>query len=192
MKYIIYCRKSSEDDTRQAQSLETQLSLLEGYVEKTGLIVTEKLQESKSAKNDNNRPLFNSMLSKIRDRKAEGILVAHIDRLSRNGTESAMIMKLFEEGLLKEIRTPSRIYNSIQDLLYMDFDFVFAAHYSRNLSIRVKEGIQNKLKKGEFPNQAPTGYLNKEGKIYPDPAKVPYVKRAYELYATGNYSLNQL
>lgn len=192
MKYIIYCRKSSEDDSKQMQSLETQFTLLDEYAKRADLAVVDILQESRSAKNDNNRPLFNSMIERIKKGEIDGILVAHIDRLSRNGLESALITKLVEEGQLKEIRTPSKTFSSVQDLLYMDFDFVFAAHYSRNLSIRVKEGIQNKLKKGEFPNMAPTGYLNKEGKIYPDPAKVLYVKRAYELYATGNYSLNQL
>jgi site-specific DNA recombinase len=192
MKYIIYCRKSSEDDTKQIQSLETQEALLDEYAQKANLIVVDRLHESRSAKNDNNRPLFNLMMEKIENDEAHAILVAHIDRLSRNGTESAKIMKLFEQGALKEIRTPSRIYSSIQDLLYMDFDFVFAAHYSRNLSIRVKEGLQTKLNKGEFPSKAPLGYLNKEGKIYPDPQYAPFIVKTFELYVTGNYSLKQL
>jgi hypothetical protein len=98
---------------------------------------------------------------------------------------------LFDEGKLKEIRTPSKIYNS-RDILYMDFDFVFAAHYSRNLSIRVKEGNLTKLKRGEFPNRAPFGYINKNGKIYPNPPKSETVKKIFELYATGKYNLRQL
>ena len=109
MKYIIYCRKSSEDDSKQIQSLETQESLLMDYSKKADLMVVDVLHESRSAKNDNNRPLFNSMLEKIENGALDGILVAHIDRLSRNGTESAKIMKLFEQGSLKEIRTPSKI-----------------------------------------------------------------------------------
>lgn len=192
MKYIIYCRKSSEDESHQVQSLETQIALLDEYSKKWDLNIVDRLHESRSARNDNHRPLFSSMIERIKKGEVEAILTAHIDRLSRNGSESAMIIKLFEEGKLKEIRTPSKIYNSIQDLLYMDFDFVFASHYSRNLSIRVKEGIQTKLKKGEFPNRTPIGYFNKEGKIYPDPIYSLPVKRAFELYATGEYSLKQI
>lgn len=192
MKYIIYCRKSSEGDRKQMQSLETQLSLLDEYAKRAGLTVVDTLQESRSAKNANHRPLFNSMIDRIKKGEINGILVAHIDRLSRNGFESALIAKLIEEGQLKEIRTPQKIFSSVQDLLYMGIDFVLATHFSRMLSVRVKEGIQTKLKKGEFPNRAPVGYFNKEGKIYPDPAKALYVKKAYELYVTGNYSFNQV
>lgn len=192
MNYIIYCRKSSEDDSKQIQSLETQQSLLADYAKRADLNVVDTLHELRSAKNDNNRPLFNSMLAKIENGEIDGILVAHIDRLSRNGIESAKIIKLFEQGLLKEIRTPSRIFNSVQDLLYMDFDFVFASHYSRNLSIRVKEGMKTKLKKGEYPGQAPLGYLNNNKNIYPDPEIAPLVKKAFELYASGKCSLKEI
>ncbi|MBP9759306.1 recombinase family protein [Candidatus Dojkabacteria bacterium] len=192
MKYIIYCRKSSEDEDRQAQSLETQLSLLTECAKRNNLNVLDILQESRSAKNPNNRPLFNLMLKKIKNGQVNGILVAHIDRLSRNGNESAQITNLLESGQLKEIRTPSNIFNSAQDILYMDINFAFSSYYSRNLSIRVKEGNFNKLQKGEFPNRAPFGYLNKDGKIYPSPPNSETVKKIYELYATGNHNLRQL
>ena len=109
MKYIIYCRKSSEDDSHQVQSLETQITLLDELAKRSNLDVVDRLQESRSAKNVDNRPLFNSMIERVKNGEIDGLLVAHIDRLSRNGSESALITKLFEDGLLKEIRTPSKI-----------------------------------------------------------------------------------
>ncbi|MBI3379450.1 recombinase family protein [Candidatus Gottesmanbacteria bacterium] len=192
MKYIAYCRKSSEEETKQIQSLETQERELLEYAKENNLEIVKILKESKSAKTDGNRPLFSLMLNDIRSGVTNALLVLHTDRLSRNGIESGQIVKLFEEGYLKEIRTPTRIYNSVQDMLYMDFDFVFASHYSRNLSQRVKEGVKTKLLKGEYPSYAPIGYVNKETKIYPDPLRAKYIKTAYELYSTGEYSLKQL
>ena len=192
MKYIIYCRKSSEDEDRQAQSLETQLSLLEECAKRDSLDVVDVLQESRSAKNSNNRPQFNSMIERIKNNEVDGILVAHLDRLSRNGSESAIITNLLEQGKLKEIKTPSNTFNSAQDILFMDINFAFSSYYSRNLSIRVKEGNLTKLKRGEFPNRAPFGYINKDGKIHPNPPKSETVKKIFELYATGNYNLRQL
>lgn len=192
MRYIIYCRKSSEEETKQIQSLETQERMLLEYSQKNNLSITDVIKESKSAKTDGNRPLFTLMLERLHKNEAEGLLVSHIDRLSRNGIESSQIIKLFEEGVLKEIRTPSRIYNSVQDMLYMDFDFVFASHYSRNLSIRVREGIQTKLLKGEYPSYAPIGYINHNAKIFPDPLRSEYISLAFDLYSTGSYSLTQL
>ncbi len=192
MKYFIYCRKSSEEETKQIQSLETQERMLTEYADKYNLEIVEILKESKSAKTDGNRPLFSSMLERIKNKEASGVLVLHTDRLSRNGIESGQLIKLFEMGFIKEIRTPSRTYNSVTDMLYIDFDFVFAAHYSRNLSIRVKEGIETKLQKGEYPSYSPVGYVNKVGKIYPDPLREKHIQKAYKLYNSGEYTLKQI
>lgn len=74
----------------------------------------------------------------------------------------------------------------------MDFDFVFAAHYSRNLSIRVKEGNKTKLSKGEYIGCPPLGYLYQKGKLIPDPLSAKHIKKAFMLYSTGQYTLKQL
>lgn len=192
MKYIIYCRRSSEEESKQVQSLETQERELLEYASKHNLQIKEVIKESKSAKTDGNRPLFTKMLENISHGEASGLLVLHIDRLSRNGIESGEIIKLFEGGLLEEIRTPSRIYSSAQDMLYMDFDFVFAAHYSRNLSIRVKEGNKTKLSKGEYIGCPPLGYLYDKARLVLDPLSAKHVKKAFELYGSGSYTLKQL
>ena len=112
MKYFIYCRRSSEEESKQVQSLETQERELLQYASKHNLQIEEIIKESKSAKTDGNRPLFTNMLEKISQGAASGLLVLHIDRLSRNGIEAGALVKLFESHLLEEIRTPSRIYSS--------------------------------------------------------------------------------
>lgn len=192
MKYFIYCRRSSEEESKQVQSLETQERELHEYATKYNLEIKEIIKESKSAKTDGNRPLFTKMFDAISHGEASGILVHHIDRLSRNGIESGMIIKLFESGLLQEIRTPSRIYASVQDMLYMDFDFVFASHYSRNLSNRVKEGNKTKLLKGEYIGCPPLGYIYQKAKLVPDPLSAKHIKKGFTLYATGQYTEKQL
>ncbi len=192
MKYFIYCRKSSEEESRQVQSLETQETALREYASKHNLEIVEVIKESKSAKREGNRPLFTKMLDRIRRGDANAILVHHVDRLSRNGIESGIITSLFDAGLLNEIRTPTQSYRSVTDMLYIDFDFVFAAHYSRNLSIRVKEGMKTKLAKGEYPTKAPPGYFNKNKQIFIDPPQARFIRMAFELYSSGSYSLRQL
>ena len=192
MKYIIYCRKSSEEETRQIQSLETQERILTEYAIKNSFNVVDIIKESRSAKTNNNRPLFTSMLHRIQKGEADCLFVIHVDRLSRNLIEAGEIIKLHEEGYLKEIRTPTNLYNSVTTMLYMGFDFLFASHFSRDLSEKVKAGIQTKLLKGEYPSYAPLGYVNKEAKIYPDLVRIKYIKTSFELYSTGEYSLKQL
>lgn len=189
LKYLGYARKSSEDKDRQAQSIDTQTAILKEYARKHEINLVDILMESKSAKDDGNRPMFTSLLDRLKSGEANAIFVAHIDRLARNGIEAGQLIKLFLAGNIKEILTPSKCYNTIQDLLYLDIEFAFASDYSRRLSLRVKEGIQAKLNRGEYPNLAPIGYTNKNGKIIPDPSTAPLVTQLFSEYATGNYSI---
>lgn len=189
MKYLAYNRKSTDESGNQILSLDTQRAITDHIAQQSGLEVLETIQEARSAKIAGNRPLFISMLSRIRDGEAEGIIVAHLDRLSRNERELADIIDLIQDKKLKEVRTKEKIYNSVDDIYYMGIDLIGAAQFSRKLSVRVKEGIQTKLNRGEFPTRAPIGYINKQAKIYPDPKYSHYIKLAYSLYAEGAYSL---
>ena len=191
MKYIIYCRRSSED-TKQSQSLETQLNILHDFVVRNNLEVVDKIVESKSAKEDGIRTGFTELLNRIAKGDADGILVAHIDRLSRNGTDSAKLTKLLTSGKLKAIRTPSKVYDTSKDILMMEIELAMAAEYSRNLGIRIKEGNANKLRKGGFVGWAPIGYVNRDGKIVPDPKRAKFIRQAFELFAQGSSSLKEL
>ena len=68
-----------------------------------------------------------------------------------------------------------------------------AKQYIDNLSEEVIKGQTENAKEGIYPSTAPLGYLNTDdghGKriIVVDEVRAPYIKRAFELYATGTYS----
>ena len=194
MKYFIYCRKSSEEGNRQAQSLGTQQRILLDYVNQQKLEVVDIIKESKSARTDQNRPLFTNMLERVEKGEANAILVVHTDRLARNLIDAGHVVKLIENGNLKEVRTPTSVFNDVQSLMYMGFEFIFASHYSRDLAVKVKAGNESKLLKGEYPSYAPIGYINiMSGKgIEPDPIRAQFITRAFELFSSGEYSIKTL
>jgi site-specific DNA recombinase len=64
MKYFIYCRKSSEEEERQALSIESQLIELREFAQKEALTVVRDYTESKSAKTLG-RPVFEEMIPAI-------------------------------------------------------------------------------------------------------------------------------
>jgi hypothetical protein len=67
-------------------------------------------------------------------------------------------------------------------------------YFVDNLSENTKRGLRQKLRKGEMLGYAPLGYLNdlRTHTMVKDPQRFRLVKKIFELYATGNYSLKDL
>ena len=65
MKFILYCRKSTDTDDKQSLSLGSQEKELKELAVKEGYEIVETLFESKSAKAPG-RPVFNDMIKKIK------------------------------------------------------------------------------------------------------------------------------
>ena len=71
---------------------------------------------------------------------------------------------------------------------------LMAKNYVDKLSEETRKGMLEKAEQGIYPSFAPYGYLNQtnaDGKkeVTIDPDTAPFIKRLFELYATGNYSL---
>ena len=71
---------------------------------------------------------------------------------------------------------------------------VIASNYVNNMLEDSRRGFYGRLKQGLYPLKAPMGYIdNGKGKVKtPDPVKAPLVKKMFELYAYGNFSVEQL
>jgi site-specific DNA recombinase len=71
-----------------------------------------------------------------------------------------------------------------------------AKNYVDNLSEETKKGMLEKAEQGTYPSCAPYGYMNviEEGRktLAIDPEAAPHIKKMFELYATGQYSLLSL
>lgn len=191
MKYILYARKSSEDENKQLLSLESQLSNMQKLAKDLNLNVVATFTESKSAKAPDKRPDFAKMLRMIEKGEANGILCWKLDRLSRNPVDSGKIHWLLQQGIIKVIQTSEQRYLPEDDAILFNVISGFANQYVRNLSKDVKRGMKTKLENGDYPNYAKIGYVNDKinKKILIDQERGKYIKRAFELYATGSYSL---
>ena len=193
MKYILYARKSTDTEDKQVLSLESQEQELLEVARREGLEVVSILRESRSAK-EPGRPVFNTVLKDISKGKADAILCWKIDRLTRNPVDGGQIQWLLQNRKIKCIRTFDRTYNPSDNVLLMSIEQAMATQYVRDLSELVKRGNRAKLARGEWPNHAPFGYLNDKATktIKIDKRLAPYVMRAFELYATGGYTLQQI
>ncbi len=217
MKYIIYCRKSSESEDKQILSIDSQKRELLEIAKKDNLNIVKIFAESKSAYK-RGREEFNKMIQMIENGQADAILVYHITRIARNMTDGGIVIDMLKDKVLKEIRTPSQIYNKDSSKeFFLTLEFAMSKKSSDDTSEFVKRDLKAKILKGEYPSLAPIGYLNidKEGKIAgkhyrlekqqllesngkklkriePDPILAPNLANIFEMYAKGIYTISYM
>ncbi len=190
---ILYCRKSSEAADRQVASIESQKDNLLELAEKSGLTDVKIFIESTSAK-EPGRPEFAKMVALIKANPGSTLLVWKLDRLARNPVDEGEIKWLLQIRTIAKIVTPERTYYPEDNSLIASVEFGMATQYIKDLSMNIKRGNRSRLERGGLPGPAPIGYLDnrqtKQKEI--DQTKAPLVQQAFELYATGGYSLKQL
>ena len=194
MKYFIYTRKSTDSEERQVLSIESQISELKEFAAKEKLEIVASLSEAKTAK-EPGRTVFGEMLARIEKGEAQGILAWHPDRLARNSIDGGKIIYLLDTGKIKDLKFPTFWFDSTpQGKFMMNIAFGQSKYYIDNLSENIKRGHRAKLRKGIWPNFAPLGYSNnpKTRAIDVDSEKAPFVRKAFELYSTGEYTLKAL
>ena len=194
MSYFLYARKSTDDEDRQVLSIEAQLVELRQYAKRENLVVLKELVEAKTAKKPG-RPIFNAMLVEIERGLADGIIAWHPDRLARNSVDGGKIIYLVDQKVIKDLRFPTfRFDDSAQGKFMLSIAFGQSKYYIDALSENIRRGIRLKLSKGIWPQWAPIGYLNerKTRTIALDEGKAPFIKRVFELYSTGRFTLEEI
>ena len=193
--YFLYARKSSEAEERQALSIEAQLTELGDFAKREGIKIKEQFIESKSAKQPG-RSEFNRMLECVyASKEPVGILSWHPDRLARNSVDGGQIIYLIDIGKVSALKFPTFWFEPTpQGLFMLQVAFGQSKYYSDNLSQNIKRGIRQKLRRGEYYNKAPWGYVNnhKTRNIEPHPLQSKIIRRAFEEYATGQHTFKSL
>lgn len=174
-------------------SLEAQREAISAFASRHDLSISRWFEEKETAAK-RGRPIFNEVVRLLRRGKADGLIVHKIDRSARNFADWAKIGDLADAGVSIHFASESLDFTSRGGRLAADVQAVVAADYIRNLREESIKGLTGRLKQGLYPFRAPIGYLD-NGRGNPktlDPERAPLVKRAFELYATRNYSLRKL
>jgi len=199
LEYVIYCRKSSEGEDKQVQSLDTQLRELSEHAERNKLNIVEVISESKSAFKTG-REGFNRMMGLFASGKANAILVVRGNRISRNPIDAGYVISLMDKKKLLYIRTPhSTCYTSSStDKMMIALELIFSKKDSDDKGDMVKEGQRTKAIKGYPHGLASMGFVNDKTeekgnrKWLVDKIRLPVVKEMLDMFLSGNYSGTQL
>jgi len=194
VRYCLYARKSTESEERQVLSIDSQIKEMLQLAEREGLEVVSMKRESHSAKETDQRPVFNEIIGEIRAGKYNGILTWAPDRISRNAGDLGKVVDLMDSGGLQEIRTYSQSFRNNPNEKFLLMILGSQAKLENdNRGINVKRGLRTRVEMGMWPGIAPTGYLNqkhmdKKCQVIIDPERGPIIKKAFEKVAYENWS----
>ena len=174
-------------------SIDAQLSELNAISQQSGMVVVETFTESKSAK-EPGREVFNEMIRRIERGEANAIMTWKLDRLARNFYDGGKLIGLLQRGVIQEIRTFEKSYLPSDNVLMIAVELGMANQYVRDLSLNIRRGIREKIRRGIYSGKAPLGYYNEPTlrTIEPHPKTFKKLKRIFELFATGEYSLTAI
>lgn len=197
-KAVLYARVSSDRQEREGFSIPAQQKLIKEYAAKKNIKIVAEFVEAETAKKAG-RKQFKEMIQFLKKNKSvNAILVEKTDRLYRNLKDYVLLDEI--EGLEIHFCKNGDVLSeksSSQDKFMHGIRVLMAKNYIDNLSEEIKKGLKEKAEQGFCPTKAPIGYLNitkKDGKriIVPDEKTAPFIKRAYELYATGTMTYSKI
>lgn len=201
MKAVLFARVSSKDQEETGYSLPSQQKLLKSYAERKKFRIAKVFSISESASGKSQREIFNEMMNYLQKQNIKIIICEKVDRLTRNFKDAVLIDDWLEKDEEKQVHLvkDSLILHKnsrSQEKLNWGIRILFAKNYIDNLKEEIKKGQEEKLAQGWIPAKPPLGFRTvgeKGHKIHVvDEDKAPFVRKMFELYVTGNYSIKKL
>jgi len=200
-KCVSYCRVSSKEQEETGYSLPSQKKLMQEYATRKTFKIVEDFSVAESASGAKQRKTFAEMMVYLRKNKVDILLCEKVDRLTRNFKEAIIVNDWLEENPNRQIHFVKQnliIHKNAKsdERFRWDIEIVLAKKYVANLSEEVKKGQKEKLAQGWLPTRPPTGYKTIGEKGHKtnilDKEISPVIRKMFELYSTGNYSIVKL
>jgi len=201
MKAIILARVSTKEQEEQGHSLPAQIRRLQEYAKKKDFEIVETFSFSESA-GDKIRKKFEEVLKYLKDHEeVEILLCENVDRVTRNFRDAVDLDDMRKNKGLEIHFVQDGFFinkNATGNQMFMWEAKVFIAkQYLNRLSDDVKRSNEQKIQNGQWITKAPVGYVNtvdnKGNKdIIPDPLRSHFIVKIYEMYASGNYSIQRI
>lgn len=165
-------------------------------------VIKEFVDRGTSAKSAD-RPELQKMLEYVKENadRVDYVIVHKIDRLARNRGDDIDIMRTLWDCGVQLVSASESIDDTPAGMLMHGIMSSIAEFYSQNLANEVKKGMDEKVKNGGTVSRAPLGYINvrrvddkgrEERTVVLDEERAPLVKLAFEEYATGNWTVDDL
>jgi site-specific DNA recombinase len=199
---VMYIRESTEEQGK-GYSPDAQRKGIKEYAKRHNVKIVGEYLDLLSGRTDN-RPQFQQMIADAEAGKFEAVLVFKTSRFARNRKIAIHYKDRLRRIGIQVISTSEDIGGNFSDSnkgLMEGFYELFDEHLSNQISEWTQEGFKEKRSLGYLNGNAPFGYKRiktKKGEepntqdLIIDRKKAAIVREMYELYATGNYSLQDI
>jgi site-specific DNA recombinase len=203
---VTYLRVSSKAQVTKAgddegYSLPAQRAACERKAAALGAnVAAEFIEKGESGTSIKGRKALGELLERVTEGGIDYVIVHKIDRLARSRADDVQIAEIIRKSGAKLVSVSENIDETPSGMLLHGVMSAIAEFYSRNLAAEVMKGSNEKARRGGTPGRAPIGYLNvpelingqEVRTIAIDPERGPLISKAFELYATGDYSTSEL
>lgn len=168
-RYVIYLRKSTDDEAKQIRSLEDQKIECLELARRLNITIRDEdiLEESASAKISGNRPIFDAMIKGFLVGKYHGLIAWSPDRLSRNMKEAGEIIEMIDLEQIQDLQFKTyQFENSPNGKMLLGILFATSKQYSDKLSVDVSRGITGNIREGKYTGLVKRGYYADKGTGY--------------------------
>ena len=161
-RYVIYLRKSTDDEQKQVRSLDDQRDeciRLARDVLKVKVREEDIFEESASAKISGNRDIFDEMLQGFRTGKYHGLIAWSPDRISRNMKEAGEVIEMIDREYIQDLAFCTYQFdNTPNGKMMLGILFATSKQYSDKLGVDVKRGTDGNIKDGKYNGVVKKGY----------------------------------
>lgn len=195
-KVGIYLRISNDDgDKGESNSIASQRSIIENFVDKhKDMVVHKEYVDDGYTGTNFERPGFECLLRDIENHIIDCVVVKDLSRLGRNYVMTGYYLEQYFPMQSVRFIAINDNYDSANstsnDEFMMPIRNVFNAHYSKDISRKVKSALRAKQSAGEFVGAFTCyGYVKDptdKHKLIVDEEAAMIVRRVFDLYNNGH------
>lgn len=185
IKGVIYPRYSSH--SQRDVSIDQQIRACRLFAERQGIEIVGIYEDRATTGTNDRRPGFQRMIKDAERGEWQYVIVYTLDRFARDRYDSAVYKRRLKECGVKVLSAMENISDDPTGVLMESLLEGLAEYYSKELSRKIRRGMDDNAAKCLCNGQIPFGYKRGEdGRFAIDEAEAPIVQDIYRRIRDGN------
>ena len=182
---VIYARYSSH--SQRDVSIDQQIRACRLYAQRQDIEIVDVYEDRATTGTNDRRPGFQRMIRDADRADWQYVIVYTLDRFARDRYDSAVYKRRLKECGIKVLSAMENITDDPAGVLMESLLEGLAEYYSKELSRKIRRGMEDNASKCLCNGQIPFGYRRGEdGKFAIDEAEAPIVREIYRRVRDGS------